>query len=293
MAESVTEVVYDSVVLSSGKRAWNGIEVMRALLPFHEMRVPALASHTVVLNLGRPYKLRGAIDGRVHEGDFRKGSAKVVSAGVPSEWNWRSEGQLDVLHLSLTAAFAEGVALETGVDPDRLEILNGVGLRDPRIEQVGASLLSELRTGGLGGRLFAESLTNVLAVHLLRHHSSLGRGAVRRAAREDAAGGPNGRALKRATDYVGDNLASDLSLGGIARAANLSPRHLSRLFKESTGLSPHQYVIRRRVERAKSLLGSTDLTVGEVARMCGFSHQSHLAFHARRLLGVPPAALRR
>ena len=73
--------------------------------------------------------------------------------------------------------------------------------------------------------------------------------------------------------------------------ANLSERHFSRLFKESTGVSPHQYVIRQRVEKARDLLASTDLPVGEVALVCGFAHQGHLARHFGRLVGVTPAPL--
>ena len=85
---------------------------------------------------------------------------------------------------------------------------------------------------------------------------------------------------------MGDNLAGSLALSEISRAANISPYHFSRLFKESTGLSPHQYVIRERVERAKELLMSTDLPLHEVAALAGFADQSHMGRHLKRLLGV-------
>ena len=75
--------------------------------------------------------------------------------------------------------------------------------------------------------------------------------------------------------------------------AHMSPDHFARSFKAATGLSPHQYVIQRRVERAKTLLSDTGLTVAEVARAVGFSNPSHLATHVRRVLGVSPGALRR
>ena len=73
----------------------------------------------------------------------------------------------------------------------------------------------------------------------------------------------------------------------------MSPYHFARLFKSTAGLSPHQYVIQSRVERAKTLLADSDLTIAEVAQAVGFANQSHLAFHVRRLLGVSPKALRR
>ncbi len=72
----------------------------------------------------------------------------------------------------------------------------------------------------------------------------------------------------------------------------MSPYHFSRLFKEAVGSPPHRYVVERRVERAKDLLRRTDLPISEVAREVGFSSQSHLHFHLKRLLGATPASLR-
>ena len=160
---------------------------------------------------------------------------------------------------------------------------------DPQIERVGLSLLSEMETEGLGGEFYVESLANVLALHLLRHHSSLGGGSGRKSEHE---GGFSKRALGRATDYINDNLPQKLTLTEIAGAAHVSPYHLARSFKAATGLSPHQYVIHRRVERAKNLLVGTDLSIVDVAGAVGFANQSHLSSHVRRLLGVSPKALR-
>ncbi len=83
------------------------------------------------------------------------------------------------------------------------------------------------------------------------------------------------------------------NMAEIAGAAHMSPHHFARSFKTATGLSPHQFIIHRRVERAKALLSDTDLTLAQVARAVGFSSDSHLSSHVRRLLGVPPGALRR
>ena len=65
-------------------------------------------------------------------------------------------------------------------------------------------------------------------------------------------------------DYVGDNLEKDLTLAKMAGAVHMSPYHFSRLFKESTGFTPHHYVIERRVQRAEELLGGSALPVGEI-----------------------------
>jgi AraC family transcriptional regulator len=189
------------------------------------------------------------------------------------------------MSMLLEEGFFRWVAQEAGIDPDRIEVVPVFNAPDSQIERIGLSLLSEMENGGLGGVLYAESQATVLALHLLRNHSSLGRGSGRKLGSE---GGFSKRGLEQATDYINDNdLSRKLTL------AEIAGDHFARSFKAATGLSPHQYVIHRRVERAKSLLLDTGLTVAEVARAVGFSNPSHLAHHVRRLLGVPPGALRR
>ena len=141
------------------------------------------------------------------------------------------------------------------------------------------------------GDLYAQSLTNVLMIHLLRHHSSLGRREARKIERGYTGALPK-RTLRSVVDYVEDNLVHDLALDELAGVAHMSPYHFSRRFKRSTGLSPHQYVVRKRVERAKELLANTELTLFEVALSVGFADQSHLAKHTKRLLGVSPKSFR-
>jgi AraC family transcriptional regulator len=163
--------------------------------------------------------------------------------------------------------------------------------RDPAMERVGVVLLSALENEGFLGDLYAESLATSLAAHLLGKDSSQGRRASRKTEREYA-GGLSKAALRRVSDYIEDNLARDLTLAEISGVTHMSPFHFSRMFKLSTGLPPHQYLIRRRVERAKGLLKNTELPLHEVAHLAGFSDQSHLAKHTRRLLGATPRSLR-
>jgi len=87
-------------------------------------------------------------------------------------------------------------------------------------------------------------------------------------------------------------LQKDLTLAEMAGVAHMSPYHFSRLFKESTGLTPHRYVIERRVQRAEVLLGSSALPIAEIALLCDFANQGHLNRHFKRLLGVSPKAFR-
>jgi AraC family transcriptional regulator len=104
--------------------------------------------------------------------------------------------------------------------------------------------------------------------------------------------GEHARALEAAMDYVRENLAGDLSPADLARRANLSVSHFSRLFKQNTGLSPQRYVMRERVERAKALLASTDMTMQEVAIAAGFANPGHLDSCFKRWVGSNPGRFR-
>jgi len=99
--------------------------------------------------------------------------------------------------------------------------------------------------------------------------------------------------LRRVSDHIEAHLDQRLSLAQLARVAGVSASHFKTLFKRSTGLPAHAYVIQRRVERARVLLARGDLPASQIALEVGFSHQSHMARHMRRILGVTPASFRR
>ena len=273
---------------SRALKVFGAIEVAYHQFTPGEIETLPFKGPVVNLHLSTPHRLVQRQNGKTHEGLVATNDAAITPAGMPSYW--RTDAASEDMSLLLEESFIRRVATETGVEPERVEVVPLFSAPEPQIERIGLSLLSEMETGGLGGELFTESLANVLALHLLRNHSSLGRGYKRRVGRE---GGLSKRALGQATDYINDNLARKLTLAEIAGAAHMSPHHFARSFKAATGLSPHQYVIHRRVERAKTLLADTDLTTAEVAAAVSFSNPSHLAHHVRRLLGVSPGALRR
>jgi AraC family transcriptional regulator len=270
--------------------AGGDVEVSRSRFLPAENSAPAARGHIVNLHLGGPARLTQRLaGGRAREGVLARGDAVVIPAGRSIEQAIGAASE-DV-NVLLGESLVRRVAGEAGAEPAGVEILDGFKLRDPQLERLMLSFVPELESEGLGGELYAEGLANALAVHLLREHSSLGERATRRLAREPK-DGLSARQLRVVTDFIGDTLSGDLSLPEIAAQANLSPYHFARLFKQSTGLSPHQYVVRERVERSKGLLRGTDLSVGEVALAVGFANQSHFARRFRQLTGVAPSAFR-
>ena len=159
--------------------------------------------------------------------------AAVTPAGMPDYW--RTDAASEDMSMLLEDGFFRRMAAETGVEPGGVELVPLFSAPEPQIERIGLSLLSEMETRGLGGELYVESLATLLALHLLRNHSSLGRGSRRRVGRE---GGYSERALEEATDYINDNLPRKLMLEEIAGATHMSPHHFARSFKAATGLSP-------------------------------------------------------
>ncbi|MFB2893510.1 helix-turn-helix domain-containing protein [Aerosakkonemataceae cyanobacterium BLCC-F50] len=98
--------------------------------------------------------------------------------------------------------------------------------------------------------------------------------------------------LRQALDYIQEHLGEDISLEAIANYLNISQYHFSHLFKESMGISPYQYVLQQRVERAKQLLKQRELTIAEITVECGFANQAHLFKHFHKFLGMSPTKYR-
>jgi AraC-like DNA-binding protein len=99
--------------------------------------------------------------------------------------------------------------------------------------------------------------------------------------------------MRRVHEYVEAHLSSSIELAELSAIAGLSVFHFAREFKRSAGVTPHYYLVGRRLERAKELLARSDLSVAEIAFVTGFSDQSHLARHFRQMIGVTPGQFRR
>jgi AraC family transcriptional regulator len=271
---------------SSDRLGWVGLEAARCRAePAFERNVPALAHHRLVLVTRPPEELDLRYEGVKRHVPTPAGAITLVPAGSPV-WA-RSSGHKDELHVFLKADLVTGVAAETfGLDPVRLAVPPLDALDLPQLRAAMWAVDAELTAGGAGGRLAAESLANVLAVHLIRHVLS-----PRQPARRRDGTLPRAR-LRAVFEYVEEHLEAGPTLEQLAAVAHLSPYYFARQFKRSTGLPPHQYVIARRIERAQQFLQGGDLSVGEVAARTGFSDQSQFTHHFKRLVGVTPGQFR-
>jgi AraC family transcriptional regulator len=275
-------------------RSWGGIVAARLDLALDELRMPAVPYHAILVNVGHPYRLEEELDGRRYRTSGVRGDVAVVPAGLSmsARSRERTSQRLGTFAVLLPPGFLDAVVAGGTVDPASVEIAGVLGARAPAVERIGLALLAELAEGGPMGEVYAESLATALAVQLLRNHSSRGRAIAVEVERRPA-GGLSKSELRRITDYIESHIDRGLTLAGLAHEARLSPYHFARMFKLSTGRSPHRYVVERRVERARDLLVNTDLPLSEVALRAGFADQSHLAKQTRRFLGITPKELRR
>jgi AraC family transcriptional regulator len=98
--------------------------------------------------------------------------------------------------------------------------------------------------------------------------------------------------LRRVTEYIGQNLDKDLTLAELAAVVYMSPYHFARLFKCSTGMAPHRFVVRQRIACARAFLTTQELSIAQISRMVGFRTPSHFTTVFRGLTGVTPKGYR-
>lgn len=271
------------VLYSSALLPWRGIDCEQRYHLAGEYSYPAFASHMLCLHLGRPSFVERIGDGQSQSGTMATGGLQLIPAGTAC--TWRHPSATGFITITLETSLVEQVAAE--LDCRHVELLPQFAIHDPRIEHICQALLAETKAGGSSGRLYGEGLGTALAAHLISSYSSTPRYLAL------PARGLPVPLLRRLLALIEDRLAEDLSLAELAQAADLSQSHFAALFRLSTGLAPHHYIVQRRVERARSLLQSTRLPLSEIATAAGFYDQSHLTRQMRRVLGVTPGYVRK
>ncbi len=275
------------VVLSSVGTKWNDIVVEQHHFPSSELADVMYKRHAICINIGHSFTWEFKKDGRFQRVQRARGAISFFPSHQPFSGRLKAERGVfaNFLLLALDPVFVRRVAEGLEFDADRIELTEQRGITDSTLRHIALALRTGIHTGDALDRTYGEGLSTALAVHLLREYGA----SVLRPKRRY--GGLPRAKLVRALEYIQDQLNADLTVSGIAQAVYMTPYYFTRLFKESTGQSPYQYVVEARVRKAKELLTTGKFTISEVAHNVGFADQSHLTRHFKRVFGLPPKRL--
>ena len=244
-----------------------------------------IAQHRISLHIANQDYLERRLDGeKLKSSPMSPGLFNFIPADRELEALWQAE--IELLSIYLPPTLLERTVIENSDrDFSKIELIDRLAIRDPFLEQLAYAFKAELKAEQISDRLYLESLQTMLCAHLLRHHCST------EIVTDEVSGGLSSSKL-RVIDYIQSNLERDLSLAQLAKVAHVSSHHFGKLFKQSMGVTPHQYVLKCRIERAKTLLRERKLTLTEIGLATGFCHQSHFTNAFRRYTTLTPLQYR-
>jgi AraC family transcriptional regulator len=255
--------------------------------PF-EATETAIDHPSFIYHLTRPTEVTRKIVGAAPERALI-GPRRICLTPGNATAQWRHHGHPEILQVYLRQSiYDSAIAGMYGCDLAAAEIVPRFAMTDPLLEQLALAIATSLREGTAEDGLYIDTLAQMIAAHLARHHS-----ARSKPPRMPVSQKISGWRMRRLVEYIEENLGGDLSLERMAAEVGISPLYLARAFKAALGQSPHRYVLERRMERAKGLLRGTDTPIVDVALSVGFSSQSHLSNWFLRQVGVSPAVYRK
>ncbi|RKQ38852.1 AraC family transcriptional regulator [Enterobacter sp. R1(2018)] len=267
----------DSVRLGSGIQlaAWSN----------HNDRVTQLSDHhTLSLYINNGYET------------YQKTSSGWKNGGGPdrfclmpqeSETTWDIRNDFSFVHLYCTDAHLRHIAEQVwDRSPASLQVNEKIFAEDPRITQLYRHFLLSSSWQQSANHMTLSTASTLLLTHLVQNYSSVQwrLPAVR--------GGLAPVVLRNIQAWIEQHLSEPLTLADLALEAGLSEFHFARMFKQSTRLAPHQYVMQRRMARAEALVRHTSLSLTEIALSCGFSSASHFSNRFKAAIGITPSQLR-
>lgn len=276
------------VIAQSPEIGWRSLYA--AILEEAPFRATEAAIHhpSFIYHLTRPTEVTRKIAGSAPEKALI-GPRRICLTPGSAIAQWQHQGHPEILQVYLRQSiYDSAVADMYGCDLAAAEIVPRFAMTDPLLEQLAVAIANSLREGTAEDGLYIDTLAQMIAAHLARHHSTRSKPP-----RVPAPQRISGWRMRRLVEFIEENLGGDLSLERMAAEVEVSPLYLARAFKAAVGESPHRYVLQRRLERAKELLRGTDTPIVEVALSAGFSSQSHLSNWFLRQVGVSPAVYRR
>jgi AraC family transcriptional regulator len=262
---------------SSGS-TWHGLTAEAYRLENIETPEFQTVDHSLVLHLAPRAFIELKTDGRYDKRTRISGDLSIIPAATVCQV--RSQEAHEVLVISLSQQVMAYSELR-----DYPGLLLRPYLRDRRLEHICRALKSEAESNYISGTLYGESLAVALGACLLGRYSFSN-------VSSNQLGGIAPRALRRVIDFMESNLESPLQMDTLAKVAGLSHYRFAHNFRAKTGVPPHQYVTRLRLEQAKRMLRETNLSIVEIAGAVGLHGSSRFNSLFKREMGITPSAFR-
>lgn len=276
-------------LFSSESMSWRGFGISKHRLAPGKSPERVAGGHYVVVQLNNSVKMDIEISGSRYRGRFLKGDVSYAPPGIWCRSTWEQERE--VLIISLDSSFVEARAGQR-LPAEKLKFAPQFRRRDPLIEGIANELSTEVAKESASDKHsfadndYANSLAEVLASHIIKEFTMP----------EPVDNFKNGKLapikLRRATEFINERLENGVTLTDIAEAVEMSPFHFARMFKQTTGFTPLQYVMEQRIEYSKRLLGQPEMPLADIAFKLGFASQSHFTMHFRKLTGTTPKHFR-
>lgn len=266
-------------VISSLNSVWKSLQIAYCQEPAFTIPEHKSDRHSICINGGKVVRLEQKIETQVKIISSVPGDIGIYPAYCHQSFTWDKEAEFWLISLEPDLLSNLGYELYQTENVELIPQLDN--LFDPLIKQIALALKTTLETDGMGSHLYADSMANALAVHLLSRYSNHSRQI------PSSNGKLSQQQLSQVVDYIQSNLAREITLLELATLVQLSEFHFGRLFKQTTGTAPHQYHLKCRVDRAKQLL-LRGIAIAKVAQSVGFSNQSHLNYHFKRQVGLTP-----
>jgi AraC family transcriptional regulator len=294
-AQKYKDYVPGKLLLDSQPWNWQGLLFNAFELPafLGEGPAPAIYDYTFgFVYEGNKHGEFSINEGRWEKQDLQKGAIVMVPPDHAINWRWLPDSE-NAQPLFITCAYLSSSLIKRAaaealdVEPERIEMPKNIGASDPFMEQLFLAVKNELQSGNPCGPLYAQTAAQMLALHMLSKHCTINYklSVYKR--------GIAPVHLRRVLDYIHSHIDQEISLECLALIASLSSYHFLRMFKQSVGKTPLQYIIHCRMEKAKQLLAQTSLSVTEIALEVGYESPNHFIGLFRRLTGATPAAYRK